>query len=594
VSKKPWPALMLAFVVLALAPLSAGATSTRPSGVVPALDYLHARQTADGAIGGSALTPWAVLAISAARENPLRWQIGGKDPVLGYLQNLNLDAAALDPATTINPPAYYARAILAFAAAGRKDLIGSAGNPRISLPLKLNAFRDSSDGHYSPDTYGSRSGSSVTTTLWAILALHAAGGYDGYINDPTTGGVPWLRSQQHGDGGFASEPGAAEDIDDTALAIQALRAGATSAASTLAITNAVAYLAAHQRNDGGFGHFADSTHSFAESTAAAIQGLLAAGELPADGSTPAKWTKSGGATPYRCLRRLQLSSGLFQHRAGVTTNAVLTTAEAVIALSHKSFPFTRASTMFTPAWLPHFKSVSPAQGAHFSSGSVTIKANYTDNSGGTGISTKLTTITVDGVSRTAHASVTSGSLILRRDAYASGTHTFVIKLSDKAGNARTVTRQFTVSGTAPSTTPTSTPTGGSTMYPSSTPPTYTSPTTSPTGSMSPTTYPTYPSGSPSVTGLPMSPSPSASPSASAAAAPSGGSGNWPSAGAYAGLALLAMLPLGAAMSYWSYRRRLGLLANAGKGRSLGSLGTGWSRFKRRLFGVTGLSHLIRR
>jgi hypothetical protein len=594
VIKKPWPALTLAFVVFALAPLSAGASSSRPAGVVPALDYLHARQTADGSIGGGDLTPWAVLAISAARENPLRWQIGGKDPVLAYLQSLNLEQAANDTSNAVNQPEFYARAILAYVAAGRPDLANrSAGSARIDLCSKLLSYRDSGDGHFSPIATPPRTTASIETTIWAILALHAAGSnYNSYVSGDN-GAVKWLEGQQDKtSGGFASEPGQGEDVVDTALAIQALRAGGDKTGSTF-VTKAVAYLAARQRSDGGFGRRAGDTHSNAESTAAAIQGLIAAGQLPADGSTPAKWIKPGGATPYRCLRRLQLSSGVFQYRAGVTASALLTTAEAVIALSHKTFPFTRSSSMFSPAYLPHFKSVSPAQGAHFFSGSVTFKASYTDNAGGTGISTKLTTITVDGRSETAHASVISGSLILHRDDLAAGTHTFVIKLSDRAGNTQTVTRQFTVSGVATSHSPTSTYTSPPASPPASMSPTttYTSPPPTGTASMSPTTYP---SGSPSVTGVLMSPSPSTSASPSAAAAPSGGSGGGPSTGTYAGLALLAMLPIGASMSYLSYRRRLGLLADAGKGHSFGSPGTGWSRFKRRLFGVTGLSHLIRR
>jgi hypothetical protein len=588
VIKKVWPALALAFVVLALAPLLAIASSSRPAGVVPALDYLHAKQIPDGSFGGSDLTPWVILAISAARENPIGWQIAGKDPVLDYLQNLNLEQAAGNAATQTNPPAFYAKTILAYVASGRTDLIYHAGSVRIDLIAKLLAYRDAGDGHFSPQTSGSRSYASINTTVWAVIALHAAGENGTYLSDAVT----WLRGEQGGGGGFASQPGLVEDVDDTAAAIQALRAGGLGTGSA-PVANAVAFLHGLQRSDGGFPSWPTDTHSYAESTAWAIQGLLAAGELPADGSTPSKWVKAGGATPYRCLRRLQLSSGLFQHRTGVTANPVLTTAEVVIALSRRSFPFDRASTLFAPTYRPHFKSVSPAQGARFSSGSVTIKASYADNSGGTGISTKLTTITVDGRSETARASIAAGSLILHRNDFASGTHAFVIKLADKAGNTRSVTRQFTVSGPASSSTPTSTPTGGTTLYPPSTTPTttYTSPTPSTTSTMSRTNYP---SPSPSVTGVPMSPPPSSSPSPSGAATPVGGSGGGPSGGTYAGIALLAMLPIGASMSYLSYRRRLGLLGDAGKGRALASQGTAWSGFRRRLFGVPGLSHFTRR
>jgi hypothetical protein len=134
--------LLLAFVVFAVC-----AAAAQASPQTRALDYLHAKQFSSGGFGsGSAadvqITPWAIMAISAAGEGPQKsqWTRGGKDPI-DYLQGLDLEATAGSSSDVVNRPAFYAKVMLAYIAAGRLDLIWSAGAKGISLPDKLRLTR---------------------------------------------------------------------------------------------------------------------------------------------------------------------------------------------------------------------------------------------------------------------------------------------------------------------------------------------------------------------------------------------------------------------------------------------------------------------
>jgi hypothetical protein len=89
-----------------------------------------------------------------------------------------------------------------------------------------------------------------------------------------------------------------------------------------------------------------------------------------------------------------------------------------------------------------------------------------------------------------------------------------------------------------------------------------------------------------VSGTPLTPGPSGSPlpspSASAAAAGEDGGGS----GSGLGGILLAMLPIGAALSYWLHRRQAAALSDAGRGKILAGGGTPWQRLKGRLPGTS--------
>ncbi len=93
-----------------------------------------------------------------------------------------------------------------------------------------------------------------------------------------------LAARVYTDGGWGYMPGLS-DIDSTGLALQALAAAGQSPTSTL-VLNGIQYLDAKQNTDGGFPYEKPSpfgTESNANSTALALQGLIAATADPFGG-----------------------------------------------------------------------------------------------------------------------------------------------------------------------------------------------------------------------------------------------------------------------------------------------------------------------
>jgi hypothetical protein len=133
--------------------------------------------------------------------------------------------------------------------------------------------------------------------------------------------VAYLLRAQARSGGFGWAKGVAPDSNDTAAAIQALRAAGVSGR---AVDRGVAYLRARQNADGGF-ELAPGRASDAQSTAWAIQGLLAAGRKP-------------GAAAYRFLARLRRADGSYRYSLAYATTPVWVTAQVLPALAGKPFP----------------------------------------------------------------------------------------------------------------------------------------------------------------------------------------------------------------------------------------------------------------
>lgn len=162
----------------------------------------------------------------------------------------------------------------------------------------------------------------VTDHAFAMLALKNAG------QDIPPGAVDALKALQADDGGWSFDGASQSDTNTTALAIQALVAAGEPPTDD-AITRALDFLRGQQNEDGGFPYQKPSdfgTETDANSTAWVIQGLLAAGQDLAD------WNH-----PEQALAALQAESGAFSWKASVPGDNFLATAQAVPALAGVTF-----------------------------------------------------------------------------------------------------------------------------------------------------------------------------------------------------------------------------------------------------------------
>lgn len=245
--------------------------------------FVASRQHADGGFGergrpsDPALTAWAVLGLAAAGKQPA----GAAD----YLKAQS-GGSASDVALRI----------LALRALGQDAS---------ALVSRLEGRRRA-DG---------RIGSLVDSTIWGVLALRAAG------RPPGKSALRYLLRQQRPGGGWAWYPNGAADSNDTAAALEALRACGVKGRP---IRRGVAALLRFRNRDGGFsltrGRASDS-----QSTAWAIQALVAAGRKPP-------------ASAFRFLRRMRRPDGSYRYSKRYVTTPVWVTAQVLPALNRKPFP----------------------------------------------------------------------------------------------------------------------------------------------------------------------------------------------------------------------------------------------------------------
>ena len=258
-----------------------------PAPVNQAAGYLASRQQSDGGFaepGRSSepdLTAWAVLGLAAAGRPPA----GAAD----YL------ARASTPAATD-----VALRVLALRALGR------SADQELDQLARLRR----GDG---------RIGQLVNSTIWGVLALRSGGRPAGATS------VQYLLRRQARNGGWSWAPRGAPDSNDTAAAIQALRA-AGAAARSRAIRRGFRYLARTQNRDGGFGLVAGRA-SDAQSTAWALQAYAAAGRR-----APRR------ARAY--LLGLRRDDGSFRYSRRYAVTPVWVTSQVIPALAGKPFPLT--------------------------------------------------------------------------------------------------------------------------------------------------------------------------------------------------------------------------------------------------------------
>jgi Prenyltransferase and squalene oxidase repeat len=234
--------------------------------------YLQSQQQPDGGWGSPQMTSWVALGLHAAGADT-----GG---ALDYL-------VAHDEEAT--KPTEIALVALAEAALGH--------DPQ-SLVARFSARP-----------------TAVNTAIWQILALRQSG-----RAVPRTL-VTYVRASQVRNGGFAWIRGTAADSNDTAAAVQALRAAGVRGKP---IARALAYLRTLQAPSGGFRLF-PGREADAQSTALVIQAFVAAGAKPS-------------SKAFSFLAKLRRSDGSYRYSPSYATTPVWVTAQVLPALVRKPFP----------------------------------------------------------------------------------------------------------------------------------------------------------------------------------------------------------------------------------------------------------------
>ncbi len=246
--------------------------------------YLLSRQQPDGGFaepGGQSdpsLTAWAVLGLAATGRPPqtaAQYLVGKPYP---QATDLALRILALE----------------------------ALGEDTTSLVQRLESLRR-------PD---GRIGTLVNSTIWGVLALRATG-------RPAGTSVRYLLRQQRPSGGWTWYPRGLADSNDTAAAVQALRAAGV-AARGRPIQRALRYLRKLQGRDGGF-PLVPGRGSDAQSTAWAIQAFVAAGAPP-------------GRAAFRYLTGLRRPDGSYRYSRRYAITPVWVTAQVDMALARKPLP----------------------------------------------------------------------------------------------------------------------------------------------------------------------------------------------------------------------------------------------------------------
>ena len=201
-------------------------------------------------------------------------------------------------------------------------VLAASGRPPNALGPDLEAeliSRRRKDGSWSAQ---------VNWTSFAVLALRAHGrpASDRLIHAAGR----WIARQANEDGGFNfGRRGSPSGIDDTAAAIQGLVAAGRGATPT--VRRAASFLARQQNPDGGF-PLSVGGASNAQSTAFAVQAFVAARR------PPARVRRGGSRDPLAYLRTLIGPDGAVRYSRTSRQTPVWVTAQALLAFAEQPFP----------------------------------------------------------------------------------------------------------------------------------------------------------------------------------------------------------------------------------------------------------------
>ncbi len=290
---------------LLLATLALGATAparAQASDVSRAAGWLASVQNGDGGFGaspgddsGAEITGWAMLGLEAAGRNPLDVSRRGHTPV-GFLRG-HLGA--------LKSPGDLARTILALEGAG-VDPRDFGGANLISRLVAKRRDNGSYEGW-------------PNSTAYAVIALREAG-----ATGTLESSLSWLNRVQNDDGGWGDVPGQASNAEATGSALQAL------SGDSKASGRGLSYLRGAQAKGGGF-RLGGNGPVNAQSTAWAIQGILAAGGDPGS-------FRRGGASAPDYLAARQQGDGHYRYSGSSDQTPVWVTSQALVAAAERPPP----------------------------------------------------------------------------------------------------------------------------------------------------------------------------------------------------------------------------------------------------------------
>lgn len=302
------------------APAPAAPTIDHSEAISKALAYLQTKQLPNGGIEGWSpgvaddfTTIKTVIAVAAARR-PVSFLTSVSDTTpLDYLA-----ARAVTYTHDTTGTLFPGRAgMLAVAVvAGDDDPYNFGG---MNIINELTATYHAATGAYSTTAQqGWTSGAAGTINqLWAILGLAAA------QETVPISATDFLIGLQEPDGGWGWGAGYG-DVDTTALVLQALIASGNVGPADTKVQEGLAFLRNGQADSGGWESWGSLS---ADSTAAAIQAIVAAGYAPATES----WAAANG-NPHTALAGLQAADGSFSSNALGTAHAIAGLAEAPLPI----------------------------------------------------------------------------------------------------------------------------------------------------------------------------------------------------------------------------------------------------------------------
>jgi Prenyltransferase and squalene oxidase repeat len=327
--------------------------------------WLASTQNGDGGWGASAddesgleMTTWAMLGIAASGRNPRDVARGGRTPVDFVRDSLGEMRSAGD----------VARTILALEAAGANPR-NFGGSDLVSLLLR---------GRHSNGSYGPKKTGWPGSTAFAAIALRAAGA-TGSLEQS----LAWLRKVQNDDGGWGDVPGSPSTADGTGAVLQAL------SPDSKASHRGLSYLRHAQRPGGGFPLGGNSAVN-SQSTAWAIQGILAAGGDPGS-------YRRGGAGALDYLSARQAPDGHYRYSKSSDQTPVWVTGQALMAAAEKPLPIP-----------PPARSPKPAKGK-VKTGGVSSTSGSSSSASSQSIGQATSPLTPPGVSPAAPTTPQSGS-----------------------------------------------------------------------------------------------------------------------------------------------------------------------------------------